>query len=139
MRFAKKSILNSLLLKRPTNTKDLEEWEWEVLKIRLRFNVRLLESTGLDLVFSGEAWRREMYEHAAKDIDGIYLEEEHIRSFDDRFYKPGVRVKGVNVQRKKTIYLEELEYTQKIARKPLGIAIQTWLKNKNCFILGGRE
>ncbi|MFX0125882.1 MAG: hypothetical protein ACFFAE_19835 [Candidatus Hodarchaeota archaeon] len=110
----------SLLLNRPSNgTQDLQEWELEVLKLRLRFNVRFLESTGLDFVFSGEAWRREMYEHAAKDIDGIYLEKEHIRSFDDRFYKPGVKVKNVNVQRKKSIYLEELKYTQEIAKKPL--------------------
>ncbi len=110
----------SLLMKRPvSNTSDIEEWQLEVLKLRLRFNVRLLKSTGLDFIFSGEAWRREMYEHAAKDIDGIYLEKEHIRSFDDRFYKPGVRVKNVDVQRKKAIYFDELDYTQKIAKKPL--------------------
>ncbi len=110
----------SFLLNRPvSNSNDLEEWQFEVLKLRLRFNVRFLENTDLDFVFSGEAWRREMYEHAAKDIDGIYLEKEHIRSFDDRFYKPGVRVKDVKVQRKKAIYIDELEYTQKIAKKPL--------------------
>lgn len=110
----------SLLLNRPdSGTKDLEDWELEVLRLRLRFNVRFLESTGLDYVYSGEAWRREMYEHAAKDIDGIYLEKEHIRSFDDRFYKPGVRVQNIHVRRKKTIYLDELKYTQKIAKKPL--------------------
>ncbi len=110
----------SLLLNRPvSNPKDIDEWQMEVLKLRLRFNVRFLESTGLDHVFSGEAWRREMYEHAAKDINGIYLEKEHIRSFDDRFYKPGVRVKSVDVRRKKKIYIDELKYTQKVAKQPL--------------------
>lgn len=108
-----------LLQNRPTSNTDLHEWQMEVLKLRLRFNVRFLESTGLDFVFSGEAWRREMYEHAAKDIEGIYLEKEHVRSFDDRFYKPGVRVKGVKVQRRKQIYLEEFEFTQRVAKKPL--------------------
>ncbi|MFX1282141.1 MAG: hypothetical protein ACFFB5_00740 [Promethearchaeota archaeon] len=110
----------SILLNKPvSNAKDIGEWQMEILKLRLRFNVRFLESTGLDHVFSGEAWRREMYEHAAKDIDGIYLEKEHIRSFDDRFYKPGVRVKDVDIQRKKKIYIDELEYTQKVTNKPL--------------------
>lgn len=109
----------SLLLNRPSNGHDLEDWQIEVLKLRLRFNIRFLESTGLDYVYSGEAWRREMYEHAARDIDGIHLENEHVRSFDDRFYKPGVRIKGVGIQRKKPIYLEELKYSQKIAQKPL--------------------
>ncbi|MFX0206745.1 MAG: hypothetical protein ACFFDT_12230 [Candidatus Hodarchaeota archaeon] len=110
----------SLLLSRPSNGgNDLQNWEMDVLKLRLRFNLRFLESTGLDFVFSGEAWRREMYEHAAKDINGIYLEKEHIRSFDDRFYKPGVRVKDVEINRKKPIYIDEFEYTQKHAKKPL--------------------
>ncbi|UCG02594.1 MAG: hypothetical protein JSW11_01110 [Candidatus Heimdallarchaeota archaeon] len=110
----------SLLLKRPdSGGKDLQDWELDVLKLRLRFNLRFLESTDLDFVYSGEAWRREMYEHAAKEIEGIFLEDEHIRSFDDRFYKPGVRVKNVDIQRKKAIYIEELEYTQKYAKKPL--------------------
>ncbi|MFX1421938.1 MAG: hypothetical protein ACFFB2_06415 [Promethearchaeota archaeon] len=110
----------TLLTNKPSSTtSDLEEWQLEVLKLRLQFNVRFLESTGLDFIFSGEAWRREMYEHAAQDIDGIYLEKEHIRSFDDRFYKPGVRVKNVAVRRKKPIYIDELEYTQAIAKKPL--------------------
>ncbi|MHA2227431.1 MAG: hypothetical protein ACXAC8_19600 [Candidatus Hodarchaeales archaeon] len=110
----------SLLLKRPSENKtDIKEWELEVLKQRLIFNVRFLEDTGLDFVFSGEAWRREMYEHAAQDINGIYLENEHVRSFDDRFYKPGVRIKDVKVGRKKGIYIDELEFTQQVATKPL--------------------
>ncbi|MFX0150464.1 MAG: hypothetical protein ACFFAJ_06765 [Candidatus Hodarchaeota archaeon] len=109
----------SLLLNRPTSNQDIEDWQLEVLKLRLKFNVRFLESTKLDFIFTGEAWRREMYEHIAKDIDGIYLEKEHVRSFDDRFYKPGVRVKNHLVGRKKSIYLDEYEFAKSVARLPL--------------------
>jgi methionine synthase II (cobalamin-independent) len=110
----------SLLLNRPDEKSvDFQHWQIEVLKSRLIFNIRFLENTGLDFVYTGEAWRREMYEHAAKEIEGIYLEKEHIRSFDDRFYKPGVRIKGPKVRRKKPIYIDEFEYAKTIARKPL--------------------
>ncbi|MHA2096367.1 MAG: hypothetical protein ACW98F_17230 [Candidatus Hodarchaeales archaeon] len=110
----------SLLMNRPqTNGIDLQQWELDVLKLRLRFNVRFLESTGLDIVFTGEAWRREMYEHAAKDIQGIFLENEHVRSFDDRFYKPGVRIKNLDIRRKKPIYIDEYEYAKQVGKKPL--------------------
>jgi 5-methyltetrahydropteroyltriglutamate--homocysteine methyltransferase len=110
----------SLLLNRPTNNdKDIEDWQLEVLKLRLRFNIRFLESTKLDFIFTGEAWRREMYEHVVKDIDGIYLEKEHIRSFDDRFYKPGVRTKDVIVGRKKPIYLDEFKFAKTVTRNAL--------------------
>ncbi|MFW9856174.1 MAG: hypothetical protein ACFFFG_14075 [Candidatus Thorarchaeota archaeon] len=109
----------SLLQNRPGTKDDLPDWELEVLKLRLRFNVRFLESTGLDYIFTGEAWRREMYEHVAKDIDGIYLEQEHVRSFDDRFYKPGVRVKDLEVRRKSSIYKDEFEFAKTIAERPL--------------------
>lgn len=109
-----------LLQNQPTGTKtELAEWELEVLKLRLRFNIRFLESTRLDFIFTGEAWRREMYEHVAKDIDGIYLEQEHVRSFDDRFYKPGVRVKDVKISRRKPIYVDEYEFAKTVAKEPL--------------------
>ncbi|MFW9777482.1 MAG: hypothetical protein ACFFE8_01430 [Candidatus Heimdallarchaeota archaeon] len=109
----------SLLQGRPSSKDDLPEWELEVLKLRLRFNVRFLENTGLDYIFTGEAWRREMYEHVAKDINGIYLEQEHVRSFDDRFYKPGVRVKDTEVRRKNSIYKDEFEFAKTVAKQPL--------------------
>ncbi|MHA1207425.1 MAG: hypothetical protein ACTSSO_07650, partial [Candidatus Hodarchaeales archaeon] len=110
----------SLLVNRPDEKSvDFQHWQLEILKSRLRFNIRFLESTGLDFVYTGEAWRREMYEHAAKEIEGIYLEKEHIRSFDDRFYKPGVRIKGTAVRRKNPIYIDEYEYAKTIADQPL--------------------
>ncbi|MHA2319847.1 MAG: hypothetical protein ACXAC6_19090 [Candidatus Hodarchaeales archaeon] len=110
----------SLLLNRPDEKSvDFQNWQLEILKARLKFNIRFLENTGLDFVYTGEAWRREMYEHAAKEIEGIYLEKEHIRSFDDRFYKPGVRIKGVAVNRKNPIYIDEFEYAKTIANQPL--------------------
>jgi methionine synthase II (cobalamin-independent) len=109
----------SLLQNRPKNDQNVNDWQLEILKLRLRFNLRFLESTGLDFIFTGEAWRREMYEHVAKDVDGIYLEKEHVRSFDDRFYKPGVRVKDVKINRRNPIYIEEFEYAKQMTNAPL--------------------
>ena len=54
----------------------LEEWVQQVLLERLHFNIRFLESTGLDFVYTGEALRREMYEHVAKDVGGKLMEGE---------------------------------------------------------------
>ena len=95
-----------------------EDWVQQVLLERLHFNIRFLESTGLDFVYSGEALRREMYEHVAKDIGGIFLENEHIRSFDDRFYRPGVRTNETVTLRRPT-YSDEYNESKKFASRPL--------------------
>ncbi len=100
-----------------------KKWEKEILHSRLIFNIRFLESTGLDFIYTGEAFRREMYEHFVREIKGIYLEDQHIRSFDDRFYRPGVRVQNVPIQRKNPITIEEFECTMKITKKPLRLCL----------------
>ncbi|MHA2362881.1 MAG: hypothetical protein ACXAC7_02915 [Candidatus Hodarchaeales archaeon] len=95
-----------------------ENWEQQVLVKRLEFNLRFLESTGLDFVYTGEALRREMYEHIAKDIGGIFLENEHIRSFDDRFYKPGVRTTQ-NISLQNPTYSDEYSLAKEYVNVPL--------------------
>lgn len=95
-----------------------EDWVQQVLLERLHFNIRFLESTGLDFVYTGEALRREMYEHVTKDIDGIFLENEHIRSFDDRFYRPGVRTNKAVTLRHPS-YSDEYLEAKKFAKQPL--------------------
>ncbi|MFX0116706.1 MAG: hypothetical protein ACFFB3_19315 [Candidatus Hodarchaeota archaeon] len=112
-----------LLRDPPSAEVELPEWERQILQGRLLFNIRLLESTGLDFVYTGEAFRREMYEHFAQDILGIFLEDHHIRSFDDRFYRPGVRMAESPIKRKHPISLEEFEYAKQVARRPLRLCL----------------
>ncbi|MHA2500312.1 MAG: hypothetical protein ACXAEL_12155 [Candidatus Hodarchaeales archaeon] len=112
-----------LLTHPPSSEAEISEWETKILLGRLLFNIRLLESTGLDFVYTGEAFRREMYEHFAKDILGIHLEDHHIRSFDDRFYRPGVRIAGRKAERRQPISIEEFEYAKQVAQKPLRLCL----------------
>lgn len=112
-----------LLTHLPSSAAEIPEWETRILRGRLLFNIRLLESTGLDFIYTGEAFRREMYEHFAKDILGIHLEDHHIRSFDDRFYRPGVRIAGRKTERRQPISIEEFEYAKQVAQKPLRLCL----------------
>ena len=111
----------ALVAQRPSNpnSKEYGVWEHNILVERLRFNIKFLESTGLDFVYTGEALRREMYEGIAQYINGIILENEHVRSFDDRFYKPGVWVSDSHIDRKQSIYRNEFELAKHYAKHPL--------------------
>ena len=112
--------LYNLLDQRPKEgTPAFNDWEHRVLTERLRFNIKFLESTGLDFVYTGEALRREMYEAIAMYVDGIILEKEHVRSFDDRFYKPGVLVANATVSRHQSIYSDEYKLAKQHAKHVL--------------------
>ena len=66
-------------------------------KWRVRLNVKYKESTGMDLIDSGEWTRREMYQHFVENeaVTGIVLQN-HVRSFDHNFYRPGVYQSSIN-------------------------------------------
>ena len=112
-----------LLTHPPSSEKERPNWELSIMRGQLLFNVSLLESTELDFVYTGEAFRREMYEHFAKEIFGIHLENHHVRSFDDRFYRPGVRMVGVNVERRRPIAIDEFIFAKQIAHKMLRLPL----------------
>jgi len=89
--------------------------EWSAL-----YALRLLESAGLDFVFDGEQWRREMYEHAIAAIEGFSFLGE-VRSFDAKYYRKAACVG--RPRRRGPIYLEEFLFAKSKARRPLKVPV----------------
>lgn len=89
--------------------------EWSAI-----YALRLLESAGLDFVFDGEQWRREMYEHAISAIGGFAFLGE-VRSFDNKYYRKAACID--RPWRAGPIYLEEFLFAKSMARRPLKVPV----------------
>ncbi|MHA2274363.1 MAG: hypothetical protein ACXAC2_01250, partial [Candidatus Kariarchaeaceae archaeon] len=68
--------------------------------------------------------RREMYQHFVENdaVDGIKLQN-HVRSFDYNFYKPGVFQSPISYNNTKEIHLQEFIWAKQFATKPLKVCI----------------
>ena len=77
------------------------------------FALRFLETAGLDRVYDGEARRVEMYEHAARQIQGFQFLG-HVRSFDSKYYLKAAVTEEVRLER--PYDLEEFEFVRQHAR-----------------------
>ncbi|MBS7633835.1 hypothetical protein KEJ15_09545 [Candidatus Bathyarchaeota archaeon] len=81
-----------------------------VLEWSARYAIKLLESVGLDIVFDGEQWRSEMYEHVTRCIEGFNFLG-MVKSFDFRYYNKAACVgKPRHIQ---DIYRDEFLFTRK--------------------------
>ncbi|MGH2995172.1 MAG: hypothetical protein ACRDON_05895 [Gaiellaceae bacterium] len=73
--------------------------EAELLEIdawAARYAIRLLEKTGLDVVYDGEQRRTEMYDHVAAHARG-FEERGTVRSFDNKYYTKAAVVEKPSV------------------------------------------
>jgi 5-methyltetrahydropteroyltriglutamate--homocysteine methyltransferase len=61
-----------------------------------RYAIRLLEKTGLDVVYDGEQRRTEMYDHVAAFADGFEARGT-VRSFDNKYYTKAAVVERPSV------------------------------------------
>ncbi len=84
------------------------------------FNIRYLESAGLDYVYDGEARRIEMYEYPVKYIEGIEILD-WVRSFDNKYYRKGVCVDRPKL--KKPYHVDEFIFVKEHARRGVKIPI----------------
>jgi 5-methyltetrahydropteroyltriglutamate--homocysteine methyltransferase len=84
------------------------------------FGIRFLESTGLDIVYDGEANRIEMYEHAVRNSEGFEFYG-HVRAFDNRYYRKAACVGKVGFRT--PYHLDEFEYVSKHAKKQIKVPI----------------
>ncbi|MBI1969543.1 hypothetical protein HYS48_02515 [Candidatus Woesearchaeota archaeon] len=85
------------------------------------FNLRFLESTGLDFVFNGEALRIEMNEYPLRQVEGIRFFPEEVHSFGEAYYHRG---DVVHQLRLKSLYHDrELPIIQPHARKPVKVPV----------------
>ena len=73
------------------------------------YGLRLLESSGLDVVYDGEQRRSEMYDHAVKHAYGFETRGT-VRSWDNKYYTKAAVVEKPSVE--KTYDLEEYEFVR---------------------------
>lgn len=71
-----------------------KEKEQRLRQLASLFGIRFLESSGLDIVYDGEANRIEMYEHAIRNANGFEFYG-RVRSFDNRYYRKAACVEKV--------------------------------------------
>ncbi|MBI2675386.1 MAG: hypothetical protein HYX24_02935 [Candidatus Aenigmarchaeota archaeon] len=84
------------------------------------FAIKLCEKAGLDIVFSGEQFRTEMYQEAIENINGFVFHG-HTRSFDSKYYKKAAVVSPPAL--KKNYHLEEFLFTKNNASKPIKLPL----------------
>jgi len=84
------------------------------------FGIRFLESSGLDIVYDGEANRIEMYEHAIRNANGFEFYG-RVRSFDNRYYRKAACVRRVGFR--VPYHLDEFRYVTEHARKEVKVPL----------------
>jgi len=84
------------------------------------FGTRLLEKSGLDLVYDGEQNRIEMYEFPIRRSDGFNFLG-HVRSFDNKYYRKARCVEKPSVR--ELFHVEEFHEIKSYASKPLKVPV----------------
>jgi 5-methyltetrahydropteroyltriglutamate--homocysteine methyltransferase len=74
-----------------------------------RYAIRLLEQTGLDVVYDGEQRRTEMYDHVAAHARG-FEPRGIVRSFDNKYYAKAAVVEAPSVEGPQDV--EEFEFVR---------------------------
>ena len=85
-----------------------------------RYAIRLLERTGLDIVYDGEQRRTEMYDHVAAFAHG-FEERGTVRSFDNKYYTKAAVVAAPSVDGPQDVeeYRFVREHTDREVKAPL--------------------
>lgn len=97
---------------------DSKERKREILKWSARYAIHLLEVAGLDIVFDGEQWRSEMYEHVIRNVHGFEFLG-YVRSFDYRYFKKAACIDRPEYIR--SFYLDEFLYTRSQTKRKVKI------------------
>ncbi len=81
----------------------------ELLEWSARYAIRFFEKAGLDVVFDGEQWRSEMYEHIIRNIEGFKFLGS-VKSFNYRYFNKAACISKPKYI--KPIYVEEFIFTK---------------------------
>lgn len=85
-----------------------------VLRWSALYAIRFFEAAGLDIIFDGEQWRSEMYEHVIRNTEGFEFLG-YVKSFDYRYFnKAACTSKPKYV---KPFYVDEFLFTKENTRK----------------------
>ena len=95
----------------PKRRKVIREWS-------AKFAIKFFEKAGLDVVFDGEQWRSEMYEHFIRRVAGFQFLG-YVKSFDYRYFNKAACVSEPKYV--KPIYLEEFLFTKQNATKKVKV------------------
>lgn len=92
------------------NSEDSTEKRKGLRELSALYAVKLFEKAGLDIVYDGEQWRSEMYEHVLKSIAGFEFLG-CVKSFDYRYFNKAACVEKPRYL--KPFYLEGFIFTKK--------------------------
>jgi 5-methyltetrahydropteroyltriglutamate--homocysteine methyltransferase len=85
-----------------------------MLEWSAKYAIRFFESAGLDVVFAGEQWRSEMYEHVIRKTSGFKFLG-HVKSFDYRYFNKAACIGKPKYV--KSFYLDEFLFTRENTEK----------------------
>jgi 5-methyltetrahydropteroyltriglutamate--homocysteine methyltransferase len=85
-----------------------------LLQWSAKFVIRFFEVAGLDVVFDGEQWRSEMYEHVIRNVDGFKFLG-YVKSFDYRYFNKATCIDKPKYV--KSFYVEEFAFTRENTEK----------------------
>lgn len=95
----------------PTNKKALIQWS-------AKFAIRFFEAAGLDVIFDGEQWRSEMYEHVIRNVEGFEFLG-YVKSFDYRYFNKAACI--ATPEYTKPFYVEEFIFTKDNTKKTVKV------------------
>lgn len=95
----------------PTNKKALIQWS-------AKFAIRFFEAAGLDVIFDGEQWRSEMYEHVIRNVEGFEFLG-YVKSFDYRYFNKAACI--ATPKYTKPFYVEEFIFTKDNTKKTVKV------------------
>jgi 5-methyltetrahydropteroyltriglutamate--homocysteine methyltransferase len=84
------------------------------------YAIRMLEQTGLDVVYDGEQQRSEMYQYPVTHAQGFQFRG-LVRSFDNKYYQKAACVAEPKLL--KPYHVEEFKYAQSQAKKHLKVPV----------------
>jgi 5-methyltetrahydropteroyltriglutamate--homocysteine methyltransferase len=95
----------------PADKKALIQWS-------AKFAIRFFEAAGLDVVFDGEQWRSEMYEHVIRNVEGFEFLG-YVKSFDYRYFNKAACIDAPKYT--KPFYFEEFIFTKENTEKTVKV------------------
>jgi len=100
--------------------KDSPERRKATLEYSAKYAIRFFEKAGLDVIFDGEQWRAEMYEHLVKNVYGFQFLG-YVKCFDYRYFNKATCIRKLKHVRH--LYLDEFLFTAENTKKEIKIPI----------------
>lgn len=114
----KLGIKNSDALVKLLDERDSSSRRKAILEWSAKYAIRFFEAAGLDIVFDGEQWRSEMYEHVIRNAVGFKFLG-YVKSFDYRYFNKAACTGKPRYAR--PFYIDEFLFTKENAEKEVKV------------------